>query len=404
MSSTHPSGDPNMRRTRITLRQAALTLGLTGAIAGIAAVLFAGAPAPQADEYVVFAYNELGMHCMQQDFSEMMILPPFNTLRAQVVHKRTGEDPDIISSGVTLKYTLPANTHSADKCNFWSYSNGLLGVELPTDVGVAGFGLSGTMAAAANRQFAATGIPLTPIDDTGRENPYPLALVSVERNGAPVGTTQTVVPVSWEMSCNLCHNTPGVSTATDILRAHDRLHSTDLEHSKPVFCAQCHADPAVGATGRPGISTLSGAMHTAHAPRMAAAHLDNECYACHPGFRTNCQRDVHALAGMNCNSCHTSMTAVGNPNRRPWIDEPRCASCHQRSGFEFEQANTLFRDSVGHKGIACMSCHGSPHAITPATNAADNIQAIMKQGHAGTIDTCIVCHSSTPTRPFPHER
>lgn len=389
-------------RSRIRRRLAAAVLG--GLALGAAGLMVAGARDPQANEYVVFAYNELGMHCMQSDFSEMMILPPFNNLRAQVILKRTGEDPEIVTTGITLKYSLPSNTHSADKCNFWSNSQGLLGVELPTDVGLGGFGMAGTMAPDVNRQFLATGIPVTPVDDTGRENPYPLAVVSVERNGAVVGQTQAVVPVSWEMSCNLCHNTPGVSTATDILRAHDRLHGTTLEASKPVFCASCHADPAVGSAGQPGISNLSSAMHLAHAPRMAAAHLDNECYACHPGFRTQCQRDVHSLAGMTCNDCHTSMAAVGNPARRPWADEPRCGSCHNRPNFEFEQAGKNFRDSVGHEGVACMTCHGSPHVITPSADAADNLQAIVKQGHAGVIDTCTVCHSSTPTEPFPHRR
>ncbi len=372
---------------------------------GFGSLLIASAAVqPVSSEYVVFAYNELGMHCMQQDFSEMMILPPFNTLRAQVVLKRTGEDPSIVTTGIAVRYAIPANTHSSDKCNFWSNSHALLGVDLAPDVGLAGFGMAGTMAPVADLQFAATGIPATPVDDTGRENPYPLATVSVERNGAVVGTTQAVVPVSWEMSCNLCHNTPGQSVATTILMAHDRLHNTTLIQQKPVFCAQCHSDAAVGAPGLPGLKTLSGAMHTSHSTRMAAVNLVNECYACHPGFRTQCQRDVHSLAGMTCNNCHTSMAAVGSPTRRPWIDEPRCATCHTRPGFEFEQAGKNFRDSVGHKGIACMSCHGSPHAITPAANAADNLQAIVKQGHAGTINTCSVCHSSTPTEPFPHVR
>ena len=30
--------------------------------------------------YVVLGYNDLGMHCMNQDFSQLCILPPFNTL------------------------------------------------------------------------------------------------------------------------------------------------------------------------------------------------------------------------------------------------------------------------------------------------------------------------------------
>ena len=36
-------------------------------------------------EYRVLANNDLGMHCSQEDFSEICILPPFNNLRAQVI-------------------------------------------------------------------------------------------------------------------------------------------------------------------------------------------------------------------------------------------------------------------------------------------------------------------------------
>ncbi len=380
-----------------------LWLSVVGA--GASAVLLgATRPAFTGPTHVVLAYNELGMHCMQQDFSEMMILPPFNNLRAEVID-RTHGSPEIVRSGVTVRYTLPNNTRSADKCNFWSNEQALLGVNLPADVGLGGFGLSGTMVGTPERDWLATGIPVTPVEDSGRENPYPLALVSVEANSTVVAQTQAVVPVSWEMSCNICHNTPGVSTATDILSAHDRLHGTDLMHSKPVFCASCHADPAVGSAGQPGVSYLSTAMHGAHAPRMASAHLENECYACHPGFRTTCLRDVHAAKGMTCTDCHAGgMAALGASGRTPWADEPSCASCHAKAGFQFEETGKLFRQSRGHGGVMCMACHNSPHAITPTSFAADNLQATAVQGHPGTINTCTVCHQSTPGDPFPHRR
>ena len=58
------------------------------------------APAPVvSNPFVVLGYNELGMHCMNQDFSEMCILPPYNTLKAQVIYRR-GEEPRIVTSGV----------------------------------------------------------------------------------------------------------------------------------------------------------------------------------------------------------------------------------------------------------------------------------------------------------------
>jgi len=356
----------------------------------------------QPDAYAAFGYNDLGMHCMQSDFSQMMVLPPFNTLHAQVI--RRGIEPEIMTADVTVRFTLPGNTRSSDKCNFWTHAEALLGVTLPPDVGLGGFGMSGTMTLDPVREdYVATGIPVTPIDDDGKENPYPLALITVSRDGAIVTQTQAVVPVSWEMSCFLCHITPGISTATDILQDHDRLHATTLEAEQPVFCAACHADPAVGSPGQPGISNLSAAMHGAHALRMSAISLEVDCYACHPGVRTQCQRDIHYSAGMTCHSCHGGMSAMGDPTRRPWQDEPRCSTCHAKPGFEFEQFDTLYRNSVGHKGVQCMSCHGSPHAITPTITGADNLQAIRLQGHAGKIDTCIVCHTSTPADPFFHK-
>lgn len=369
-------------------------------IAGVSLGMALG-PGPS---HVVVATNDLGMHCMQSDFSEMMILPPFNTLRAQVI--RRGGSPELVTSGITVSYELPTNTSSSSKTNFWEHEQDLLGVSLPADVGVAGFGMTGTMARfSTRRDFAATGIPVTPIDDDGKENPYPLALVTVrDGSGNVLAQTQAVVPVSWEMSCNLCHNTPGQSVATSILAAHDRLHGTTLASQKPVMCASCHSDNALGTPGQPGVKSLSAAMHGAHAPRMAAAHLDNDCYACHPGFRTNCQRDVHAANGVVCVTCHGGMDVVGSEARNPWVDEPRCGTCHTRTGFEFEQAGTLYRNSVGHGGVQCVTCHGSPHAMGPAVTPTDNAQAIRLQGHAGVLNTCTVCHTSTPGDPFPHRR
>lgn len=363
-------------------------------------------PAPRVvnTPYTVLGFNDLGMHCMNQDCSELLILPPFNNLHAQVID-RTHGSPEIVTSGISMHFVIPTNTRSADKTNFWTYANALLGVNLAPNVGLTGHGLSGPMTrTTGGNDYSVTGIPITPIEDNGRENPYPLATITAKKNGVTMGTTQVVVPVSWEISCHLCHNTPNVSTATDILRAHDRLHGTQLELNKPVLCAGCHADPALGAPGQPGVSNFSSAMHTSHAPRMAMAGLKNECYACHPGVRTLCQRDVHLSRGMSCVDCHDSMLAVGSPTRRPWLDEPLCADCHQAEHptWEFEEPGKLYKESRGHRGIMCAACHGSPHAVTPTITAADNLQAMVAQGHPGRIDTCTVCHSEVPSDPFPH--
>jgi hypothetical protein len=349
---------------------------------------------------VVLGYNELGMHCMNQDFSELMILPPFNTLHAQVIER--GEEPRIVTSGVTVAYSIPSNTHSSDKTNFWTYAPQLFGVSLAADVGLTGNGLSGNMIPTGDNDWSVTGIPITPILDSGAEDPYPLSTITVTSGGQMVASTQAVVPVSWEISCNICHDTPGISTATDILRKHDEEHGTHLEASKPVKCGQCHAQAPLGLAGNPSLPSLSRAMHNSHSGRMAQAGLAVSCYACHPGIRTKCQRDIHSSKGMDCLDCHGSMSQVASEARRPWVDEPRCGACHTRSGFEFEQAGTLFRNSKGHHGVHCPACHGSPHAITPTTTSPDNVQAIALQGHAGVIDTCAVCHIHRPDEGFEH--
>jgi hypothetical protein len=355
---------------------------------------------------VVLGYNELGMHCMNQDFSEFMILPPFNTLHAQVIDRSHGS-PEIVRSGVTVSYTIPGNTTSVTKTNFWTYATQLLGMTPAPDVGLTGNRLSGTMAPAASPRtdWVVTGIPITPLEDTGVENAYPLAVVTVARGGTNVVQTQAVVPVSWEISCELCHNTPGITPATDILRRHDQMHGTTLEASKPVACGQCHAQPELGMPGNGTSHNLSRAMHGSHATRMNIP-LTVSCYACHPGIRTQCHRDIHFSKGMTCVSCHGQMSDVANPARIPWETEPRCESCHAAmapAGYQFEQPGTLYRNSKGHRNIMCAACHGSPHAITPTIRIEDNIQAIAIQGHAGTLNTCSVCHSEVPGDPFPHK-
>lgn len=371
-------------------------------ISANAPTIVTGTYAPLSTSFVVLGYNDLGMHCMGEDFSEFMVLPPYNNLYAQII-ERGGEEPRIISGGVSVTYDIPANTTSADKTNFWDNAEQLLNVSLVPDTGLSGNSLSGSMVASGRNDWVATGIPITPINDAGQLDPYSMATITVMQGSIEVARTHAVVPVSWEMRCDLCHvPTGGGTVASNILTAHDTLHGTTLMQERPLVCGRCHAQPELGMEGNPSLRTLSSAMHTAHAPRMQMINLDVPCYACHPGIQTQCLRDVHYSKGHTCTFCHGDMTAVGDPGRRPWVDEPRCADCHTRTGFEFEQPGTLFRDSKGHMGIHCEACHGSPHAITQTITRRDNEQAITVQGSAGIIHDCTVCHVQTPDDPFAH--
>src|SRR5437016_2498538 len=60
-------------------------------------------PAAPATKYRLTAWGELGMHCMDgKDYSIFSVLPPFNTMHAQLM---TLTDPPVqINSGVTITY------------------------------------------------------------------------------------------------------------------------------------------------------------------------------------------------------------------------------------------------------------------------------------------------------------
>ena len=352
-------------------------------------------------QYVVIAWNDLGMHCMDPSFEDFSVLPPYNNLVAQVI--RRGGEPQIVTQGVSVQYRILGNTTSADKTNFWQYAQALFGLSapLPKNIGLAGKGLSGTMNLAADH-FIAEGIPVTEIFDNRAKSPYQLAEVVVkDAQGTILAGTHAVVPVSTELHCEYCHGDGGSaneSIATgnvkqNILTLHDQNEGTSLMANRPVLCADCHSSNALRKPGRPGLPSLSSAIHNRH------ASIDdgtiNTCYKCHPGPQTKCLRDIMFQAGLRCHDCHGTMAQVANPQREPWLEEPRCADCH---AFPYqENANTLYRNSRGgHHNIMCAACHGSPHAIYPSVEPLDNKQSIWLQGTAGPINSCGVCHSNRP--------
>ena len=61
------------------------------------------------------------------------------------------------------------------KTDFWSYDTQLFGVNLPDNVGLAGFGLTGDMAWSTDH-FQATGVPVTPWTDTDLVHEQPFQL------------------------------------------------------------------------------------------------------------------------------------------------------------------------------------------------------------------------------------
>ena len=421
-------------------------------------------PSPLSGNFQVFAFNDLGMHCYDPDFSVFSILPVFNVLHAQTIQK--GNTPKIIGPAVKVTYQAKAdgtgsiNTSSIGKTNFWDYVLPLFGVNPPVDEGLLGAKMPGFLnkpqpfswESGTTKWFAAAGIPITNVDDSLKINSFPVMNVQVQdpANAAVLSSLPVVVPVSNEMACNVCHDTgnvaaslsgikwsqnsnPAIQFRENILILHDYRNGTNLNNSRPVLCASCHYSPPLdlGHTGPVGPQvmnpTMSRAVHGYHASKLTSSTTQppggNACYYCHPGEKTQCARGAMDKAGLSCLDCHGTMTAVAQATRRPWADLPMCQSCHtgdainntggqiiRRSTYTnspdiatfivagntrfAEQTGTLYRNSVGHNGVACESCHGSPHAEWPSREANDNLTASAIQGHEGMITECTACHGS----------
>ena len=166
--------------------------------------------APLADQYKIIGWNDLGMHCMNESFANLAVLPPYNNLWAQVI--RQGPNPEIVTSGVTVEYSIIDNTYSAGKTDFWQYAKQLFGAPLAPNVGLTGATLAGQMHSASDH-FAIEGVPLTPYRDSKPQpipqNWYPYQLAHLiardSATGAVLAETTTVAPVSTEMRCDTCH-------------------------------------------------------------------------------------------------------------------------------------------------------------------------------------------------------
>lgn len=350
--------------------------------------------------YIVLAWNDLGMHCLSPGYDTAVILPPYNTLMAQVIKR--GNKPQVVTSGVTVEYRIINNTSSSAKGlfgQFWAYAQKLFGAAPADNKGLTGNGLSGTMAASGTH-FEVIGIPVVPIDDSGVKNPYQVAEITVkDTSGTVLAQTRATVPTSDEINCGKCHAAGGTVTQVfnDILSKHDSSHGTSLMSQKPVLCASCHGSPALGTSGAGSSGKyLSQAIHRSHSTRGAA------CYDCHPGANTKCSRSAsHTAADGNCVTCHGDMSNVAATivsGRVPWTTEPKCVTCH--SGIaQVDTGATLYRNAAGHGGVYCAGCHGSPHAMYPVSaasqDATGNYQPLQYQQKAMVLGDCRSCHKSS---------
>ena len=419
------------------------------------------------DEYVLLAWNNLGMHCISDSDPYWILLPPANDIFAQLVKR--GDIPEIVTEGVTLEYVVEGGFENPEKqVRFWEFANKLLGADLAPGVGVGGLKVQGVMKLEEEHNaFAAPFVPVVPYPSDGSFNPYPVFTITAKdaQTGAILAETKTVAPTSTEMGCKNCHGggwrVAGVAgftdeTSLDVLKAHDKNSGTNLAekalNGNPMLCQSCHADPVLGTKGRPELLNFPAAIHGWHANFLTEREGMEACVACHPSRPdgpTECFRSHHAEM-MDCTHCHgtledhalsllkkekdagkkgaarlmenlkaRSVASVDEINpRTPWLNEPDCLNCHEDygigdldKGFNTwtsgpEELYRLRHDELG--AMMCEACHGSTHAVYPATRNKygenrDSIQPLQYQGNTRPIgNDCTVCHTVTPEEEGHH--
>ncbi|MEZ5352043.1 MAG: hypothetical protein R2762_05355 [Bryobacteraceae bacterium] len=407
-------------------------------------------------QWRVVGWNDLGMHCMDgKDYSIYSILPPFNTFHAQVVDGSGRLVKDGSMAQVTFESIADPdgsiNRSTIGKTNFWDFVSPLFGVNVAPDVGLAGYRMPG----AANTpqpmaydpqfwQYSAEGVPISPYDDAGRKNYYPMMRITARSpNGTVLAASDVVLPVSDEIDCAVCHSSGSQTMArpnagwaflsdpekdykTNVLRLHDERQSSSplfqtalaaagynaaglmatVNGGKPILCAKCHLSNALPGTGVPGVAPLTAAIHSYHGHvidptnQMPLDSVDNRsaCYRCHPGSVTRCLRGAMGSATlpdgsmqMQCQSCHGNMTLVGSASRKGWLDQPNCQACH--TGTAVRNNGQIRYASVFENSGLMRVAADATFATNADTPAAGLSLFRFSRGHGGL--QCEACHGST---------
>lgn len=371
-------------------------------------------------EYTLLAWNDLGMHCMDGlDFSVFAILPPYNTLHAQLKDK----NGKLVSSTVLLTYEAVAdssgsiNTSSANKTNFWSWVGELVGLNPAPDVGVNLDGLAGGNPMPGNKTpslkpapmtyntafgwFEAEGIPVTPFDDKGNKNFYPTVKVVAKDalSGKVLASATTVLPVSDEMTCKGCHastdaNNNAAQTAAkpvagwvfdadpdkdwkrNILRLHDEKQAANtlFKDALSTLSAKGYKASGLLTTADTGQPVLCVACHASN------AYFDKE-------NKTTVMGGMAGIAPFT-QSLHLKHADVKDPATQLTLDSldnrSACYQCHPGSVTQcLRGAMSTASDASGDPSISCQSCHGNMKAVGSPT----------RQGWFNE-PTCESCHNS----------
>jgi len=240
----------------------------------------------------------------------------------------------------------------------------------------------------------AAGIPMSPFDDYGRQNPFPLLRVEASDGANVLATSDVVTPVSAETSCSNCHG-----GFADVAQPRS---------TRPMQALQDAGLPIAGSSWDPergrlpqSVSVEYGAdinILRLHDLRHGANYVDTQ------GRSAACRIDAaHADGDANC------LINRALVQHQPVV----CQSCHYTPALDLAQAGPMSgppgspangRNQLAHESNSRVMHHHHgeftdlftpiPAALQdPATGAISNHQ----ERAAALENNCYQCHPGTRT-------
>jgi hypothetical protein len=278
--------------------------------------------------------------------------------------------------------------------------------------------------------FAAEGLPITPFDDVGRENPFPMMRVQAKNpaSGATFASLDVVVPVSSEMNCKGCHlpAPDGDGTATkrvtgavgpkndpqygkvlqwvseewaakvNALKLHDSMHQTALykgydattgKAANPILCQSCHYSPALDLT-------QSGPQKTATLSQTTNGSMSHVMHSGHGGLTANGALVFPPMPGPN-DPLRMAGRATGDPINAftQATLEKTCYQCHPGKRTQ------CLRGKMYSAGIICQDCHGQMKQV------GDDFSRTVSAASPGSfiVKPDFYTNASTPRVPWANE-
>ena len=246
--------------------------------------------------------------------------------------------------------------------------------------------------------FAADGIPMTPVDDAGRANAYPLARVAAVTKGTSPRTAanvlaavDVVLPVASEADCQTCHAaladaaqspTPLTGRAADFASITTYANGT-VWHIATTADSDVPGPEKLLNAAKINILRLHDAKHGASYLRSDLDSLD----ACQSGTEASC---LEKRRSIQCSQCHYS-PALDLAQVGP-IDEPFAGR------FGRQQTRHISMSSAMHGFHGNLKDSSTGQFVfpdMPAPGTAGRTPTVVAQTLS---DTCYACHPGKRTQ------